>query len=421
MIENAIKLEEPDKIAQDVKQEILSGSEDMPRHHIDSEPRRRRRHRKSSRSRSPESSRKRKRQSSELEYDEIADDVKGEILLDSEDFPRREEPRRRRRHRRSSRSKSPESSRKRKRRYSRSDSDSEYERLKQIEKYAAIDTFLAKHRKEYFAMDTEEKVLASYPGGGFFKADPASWTKEEVAQNRRFLADQRAKRARSGSFVISENYKKKFEKRLKKLERKCNCSLEVRQERGYQGHYSICIEGNEDEKDLEKAYDVIDKFIFKQMDKEYERSKSIHHYWYLFPAETRNVEGFGRRLYELGNRLGISAYQHGKHVSTPIHFEGSPDRLRGIRGHCEQLTEDLKIKKYGKIIRKFPIQKKFVGKIIGPQGTVIREISEWTGARLTVGNVEVDGCNELEIRGNSEERVEIAEKHILRILRENGG
>ncbi|PIC11827.1 hypothetical protein B9Z55_028822 [Caenorhabditis nigoni] len=80
------------------------------------------------------------------------------------------------------------------------------------------------------------------------------------------------------------------------------------------------------------------------------------------------------------NCLGIYAYQHGKHVSTPIHFVLSPDQLRGIR-----------------------------------------EISEWTVARLTVRNVEIDGCKELETRGNSEESVEIAEKHILRILRENGG
>ncbi|CAO4371846.1 unnamed protein product [Caenorhabditis nigoni] len=421
MIESDIKSEEPNKIAQEIKEEIAWNSEDFPRRE---ESRRHRRHRRSSRSRSPESSRQRRRHRSrsDSEYDEVAQDDKEEILSDSEDHPRREESRRHRRHRRSSRSRSPESSRKRRRHRSRSDSEYESRKnLSQVEKDAAIDAFLAKRREEYFAMDTKEKVLASYPGGGYFKADPASWTKEEAAQNRRFLVDQRAKRARSGSFVISENYKKKFEKRLRKLERKCNCRLEVLQERGYQGHYSVQIEGNDDEKDLEEAYEVIDKFLFKLMDKEYERSESKQHYWYLFPAQIRNVEGFGRRLYELGNRLGISAYQHGKSVSTPIHFEGSPDRLRGIRGHCEQLIEDLKTKKYGSIIRKFPIQKTFVGKIIGPHGTVIREISEWTGARLTLGKIEIDGCKELEIRGNSEESVEIAEKHILRILRENGG
>ncbi|CAO4386891.1 unnamed protein product [Caenorhabditis nigoni] len=145
-----------------------------------------------------------------------------------------------------------------------------------------------------------------------------------------------------------------IEKRLKRLERKCNCSLEALQERGFQGHYSIHIEGDDDAK--------------------------IQHYWYLFSAEIRNVEGYGRKLYELGNCLEIYAYQHGKHVSTPIHFVGSPDQLRRIR-----------------------------------------EISEWTVARLTVRNVEIDGCKELETRGNSEESVEIAEKHILMILRENGG
>ncbi|PIC11832.1 hypothetical protein B9Z55_028825 [Caenorhabditis nigoni] len=157
-----------------------------------------------------------------------------------------------------------------------------------------------------------------------------------------------------------------IEKRLKRLERKCNCSLEVLQERGFQEHYSIHIEGDEDANDLEKVYEVIDKVLFKLMDKEYERSESPEHYWYLFSAEIRNVEGFGRKLYELGNCLGIYAYQHGKHVSTPIHFVGSPDQLRGIR-----------------------------------------EISEWTVARLTVRNVEIDGCKELETIGNSEESVEI--------------